>query len=51
VADFPKRRIGNTSLEVTVLGLGTATLGGGRIDVSRAQAEAILPAAWDCGLR
>ena len=51
MADFPKRRIGNTSLEITVLGLGTATLGGSRIDVSPAEAEAIVRAAWDAGVR
>jgi D-threo-aldose 1-dehydrogenase len=51
VADFPKRRIGRTSLEVTALGLGTATLGGSRIEVSRAEAEAIVRAAWASGVR
>src|SRR5258708_34131466 len=51
MADFPKRRIGRTALEVTELGLGTATLGGTRIPVSRAEAEAIVRAAWDSGVR
>src|SRR5437763_11639245 len=49
--DFPKRRIGRTSLEVTVLGLGCATLGGSRVDVGRAEAEAIVCAAWAAGVR
>src|SRR5712692_3737445 len=49
--DFPKRRIGHTSLEVTVLGLGCATLGGSRIAVTRAEAEAIVRAAWSAGVR
>src|SRR6184192_81353 len=48
---FPKRRVGRTALEVTELGLGTATLGGTRIAVSRAEAEAIVRAAWDAGVR
>src|SRR6184192_1968827 len=48
---FPKRRIGRTALEVTELGLGTATLGGTRIAVSRAEAQAIVRAAWDAGVR
>src|SRR5229473_5139399 len=49
--DFPKRRIGRSSLEVTALGLGCATLGGSRIAVTRAEAEAIVRAAWDAGVR
>lgn len=51
MADFPKRRIGRTSLEVTTLGLGCATLGGTRIAVTRGQAEAIVRAAWEAGVR
>jgi len=51
MAEFPKRRIGRTALEVSVLGLGCATLGGTRIPVSRAEAEAIVRAAWDAGVR
>src|SRR5436305_907814 len=49
--EFEKRRIGRTSLEVTVLGLGCATLGGTRIPVARQCAEAIVRAAWDAGVR
>src|SRR5205823_4801593 len=49
--EFEKRRIGRTSLEVTVLGLGCATLGGTRIPVTRHGAEAIVRAAWDAGVR
>src|SRR5213079_1280283 len=49
--EFEKRRIGRTSLEVTVLGLGCATLGGTRIPVSRQEAEAIVRAAWEAGVR
>ena len=48
---FEKRRIGRTSLEVTVLGLGCATLGGSRIQVTRAEAEVIVTAAWAAGVR
>ena len=48
---FAKRRIGRTTLEVTTLGLGCATLGGSRIAVTRAEAEAIVRAAWDAGVR
>jgi len=48
---FEKRRIGRTSLEVTALGLGCATLGGTRIPVTRREAEAIVRAAWDAGVR
>ena len=48
---FEKRRIGLTSLEVTALGLGCATLGASRINVSREEAEAIVSAAWGAGVR
>jgi D-threo-aldose 1-dehydrogenase len=48
---FEKRRIGRTSLEVTVLGLGCATLGGSRIEVDREEAEAIVREAWMAGVR
>ena len=51
MADFAKRRIGNTSLEVTALGLGTATLGGSRIEVTPSEAEAVVRAAWAAGVR
>jgi D-threo-aldose 1-dehydrogenase len=47
---FEKRRIGRTSVEVTELGLGCATLGGSRIAVSRQQAESIVAAAWAAGV-
>jgi D-threo-aldose 1-dehydrogenase len=49
--EFARRRIGRTLLEVTVLGLGCATLGGTRIPVTRQEAEAIVRAAWDAGVR
>ena len=47
---FARRRIGRTSVEVTELGLGCATLGGSRIAVSRQQAESIVAAAWAAGV-
>jgi D-threo-aldose 1-dehydrogenase len=49
MAAFERRRIGRTSVEVTELGLGCATLGGSRIAVSRQEAEAIVGAAWAAG--
>ncbi len=48
---FEKRRIGRTSLEVTALGLGCATLGGSRVEVCRREAEAVVHAAWAAGVR
>ncbi len=48
---FERRKIGRTSLEVTVLGLGCATLGGSRIEVSREEGEAIIRAASAAGVR
>ena len=48
---WEKRKVGRTDLEVTTLGLGTATMGGSRIQVSRTEGEAIVTAAWDAGVR
>lgn len=48
---WKKRRIGHTDLEVTELGLGTATMGGSRIGVTRAEGEALVRAAWEAGVR
>jgi D-threo-aldose 1-dehydrogenase len=48
---FERRRIGRTSLAVTSLALGCATLGGSRIEVGREEAEAIILAAWAAGVR
>lgn len=49
--DWQRRRIGHTSLEVTTLGLGTATMGGNRVKITQPAAEAMLRAAWDAGVR
>ncbi len=46
-----KRRIGRTALEVTTLGLGTATLGGSRLQISWQERDAIVRTAWDAGVR
>ncbi len=51
MAEFARRRLGRTALEVTALGLGCATLGGSRIDVTRETAEAIVRTAWAAGVR
>jgi D-threo-aldose 1-dehydrogenase len=48
---FEKRPLGRTSLEVSVLGLGCATLGGHRVPVTREEAAAIVRAAWARGVR
>jgi len=48
---FRKRRIGRTEVEVTELGLGCATLGGSRVEVSAGEAESIVDAAWAAGVR
>jgi D-threo-aldose 1-dehydrogenase len=48
---WEKRRVGQTALEVTAIGFGTATIGGSRIPVSREEGEAMVRAAWDAGLR
>jgi D-threo-aldose 1-dehydrogenase len=51
MAGFEKRPLGRTPLEVTVLGLGCATLGGHRVPVTREEAQAIVRAAWARGVR
>jgi D-threo-aldose 1-dehydrogenase len=48
---WDKRRVGRTNLEVTVLGLGTATMGGSRVKVTQSEGEAMVRAAWDAGVR
>lgn len=48
---WQKRKVGRTALEVTTLGLGTATMGGSRIQVTRQEGEAIVDAAWGAGVR
>jgi D-threo-aldose 1-dehydrogenase len=50
-ACFATRRIGRTRIEVTSLGLGSATLGGQRAGVGVAEAQAIICAAWEAGVR
>ncbi|WP_321881516.1 aldo/keto reductase [Paraburkholderia bannensis] len=49
VAD--RRSIGRTSLQVSALSLGTAPLGGLYRDLSDAEAQASVDAAWDAGVR
>jgi len=49
--EWEKRRVGRTGLSVTCLGLGTATMGGSRIPVSREESEAMVRAAWQAGVR
>jgi D-threo-aldose 1-dehydrogenase len=51
MTEFPRRQIGHTGLQVTELGLGSATLGGSQIAVARAAAEEIVGAAWTAGVR
>ncbi len=48
---WEKRQVGRTKLHVTTLGLGTATMGGTRVKVTRQQGEDIVTAAWDAGVR
>ena len=48
---WEKRRIGRTKLQVTTLGLGTATMGGSRIRITQSEGQAIVTAAWEAGVR
>ena len=51
MTQWQTRRIGRTDLHVTSLGLGTATMSGSRVKVSREEGEALIQAAWDAGIR
>jgi D-threo-aldose 1-dehydrogenase len=51
ITGFEKRRLGRTPVEVSVLGLGCATLGGHRVPVTREDVEATARAAWAAGIR
>src|SRR6266436_3415262 len=51
MTSFETRPLGRTGLRVTVLGLGTGTLGGHRIPVSREMAGAVVRSAWSAGVR
>jgi D-threo-aldose 1-dehydrogenase len=46
-----RRKIGDTSLDVTEISLGGAAIGGLYRAVSRENAEATITAAWDAGIR
>ena len=45
-----KRKIGNTNLEITELGMGTAPIGGWPIEVSENDALSTLERAWELSL-
>jgi D-threo-aldose 1-dehydrogenase len=46
-----QRRIGGTALHVTALGFGAAPIGGFRATIAEAQAQSLLDAAWEGGVR
>jgi len=48
---LPKRQVGKTKLEVTILGLGGAPMGGFRDTISDAEAGALSDAAYEGGVR
>jgi D-threo-aldose 1-dehydrogenase len=45
------RKLGNTGVELTQLGFGTASLGESFFKVDELTAAATLQAAWDAGIR
>ena len=51
MATWEKRRVGRTSLHVTSLGLGTATMGGSRIAMTNEARLKLVDAAWNAGVR
>ncbi len=51
MTDWQRRKVGRTGIEVTTLGLGTATMGGNRLPISQDTAASIVRAAWAAGVR
>lgn len=51
VTSTTPRKVADTGLEVTALGIGSAPLGGLYADVPTHQALEVLEAAWDAGIR
>jgi D-threo-aldose 1-dehydrogenase len=51
MASWDKRRIGSTNLNVTSLGLGTATMGGSLISMTGEERVQLVNAAWSAGVR
>jgi D-threo-aldose 1-dehydrogenase len=51
MATWETRRVGRTNLQVTSLGLGTATMGGGRIPMTNEERLKLVDAAWHAGVR
>ena len=49
--EYPKRSIGRTKVEIDVLGLGCAPLGGNFVDLSYIQAAEIIKFALDTGIK
>jgi len=45
------RRLGTTALKVSALGFGAAPIGGFRATITEAEAQALLEAAWQGGVR
>jgi D-threo-aldose 1-dehydrogenase len=45
------RRLGRTAIEVTEIGFGAAPIGGFRATIPETEAQALLDAAWDGGMR
>ena len=48
---WPTRRLGRSAISVGILGLGTATMGGSRVPLTRPDRETLVRAAWDAGIR
>lgn len=51
MANIPQREIGSTGSSVTEFGLGTAPLGDLFVALSEEEAQGVLQAAWDVGVR
>ena len=51
IKNIPKRKIGQTGIQISELGLGCAPLGGNLVDLSRQEAVELLMAAMENGIK
>ncbi|MBX9699470.1 MAG: aldo/keto reductase, partial [Acetobacteraceae bacterium] len=51
MTSIARRRLGRSAVEVTEMGFGAAPIGGFRATLPESEAQSLLDAAWDGGMR